>query len=168
MSFFGKLFHDIGHAFKDVFHAISHALDQLVKGLKEIADGLTGILKTIMDSVIKLAEALATGNLQKIGQRFAELGMAMANAPGDIAGTVVGSAVKLVGGLAADALGVEPPAWLKTVANAASIASHLVNPESALAYAEKQVASVALGGKTDVENLVSGIKNDVHHTPHTV
>ena len=164
MSFFSK----IGHFFHSIGHAIENAFKTIANGLKEIAKGLTGILKEIMNKVIALAEAIATGNLEDIAKKFADLGLAMANAPGDIAGTVVGSAVKLVGGMAAKLLGQEPPEWLKTVANAASIASHLANPESAIAYAEKQVASVALGGKTDVETLAGNIKDDVHHTPHTV
>ena len=148
----------IGHWFESVIHKIGDALHTIINSLKEIAKGLEGVLKTIMEKVIALAEAVATGNLKEIAKKFADLGMAMANAPGDIAGTVVGSAVKLVGGMAAKLLGQEPPDWLIKVAGAASIASHFTNPASALQFAEREVAGAILGTGSDIENFTKDIK----------
>lgn len=148
----------IGHFFESIIHKIEDALKTIVNTLKEIAKGLEGVLKIIMEKVIALAEAVATGNLEEIAKKFADLGMAMANAPGDIAGTVVGSAVKLVGGMAAQMLGQEPPDWLNKVAGAASIASHFTNPASALQFAEREVAGAVTGNGSEFENFAHDIK----------
>ena len=155
-----------------IWHKFVGAVDSvgntLVKGLKDIANGLTGELRAIMDKVVALGDALASGDMDKIGKSFADLGMAMANAPGDIAGTVVGSAVKLVGGMAAKVLGQEPPAWLNTVAQAASVASHFVDPEEAAAWATREAAGAALGTGTDTGALVGDIKSEGAHPDTTV
>lgn len=152
-----------------LWHKVVGAIDSvgntLVKGLKDIANGLSGALRAIMDKVVALGEALATGNMEEIATKFADLGMAMANAPGDISGTIVGSAVKMVGGMAAKVMGMQPPAWLNTVASAASIASHFADPEEAAAWAMREGAGAALGTGTDTGNLVDNIKAEGAH-PH--
>lgn len=158
----------IGRMWHKFVGAMDSVGNTLVKGLKDIANGLSGVLRAIMDKVVALGEALASGDMEKISKSFAELGLAMANAPGDIAGTVVGSAVKLVGGMAAKVLGQQPPAWLNTVAHAASMASNFLDPEAAAAWAAREAAGAALGTGTDVGTLVGDIKSESAHPDNKV
>lgn len=159
---------DIGRVWHKFVGAIDSAGNTLVKGLKDIANGLTGELRAVMDKVVALGDALATGNIEDIGKKFADLGNAVANFPGDISGTVVGSAVKMVGGMAAKVLGQQPPAWLNTVASAASIASHFTNPEEAAAWSLREGAAAALGQQTDTGTLIGGIKSETDHPNNAV